>query len=187
MRDTRLPLHEFMMYLPKYYRRSDVVNTLMYVEGDRRAELEAIMNDIVANCYINTATWGLDIFEQMAGIYTDPSRNIEDRRAVLRSRYGGFGTATVPFLKEVASKFDNGDIEVNNIPREFVVEIEFVSTNGVPRNVPDIQRALEDTVPAHYEVRFRFRFLSWDALDIESYMWNEWDLLNLEWQQVSRG
>lgn len=184
-KELKHPIHDLMYKLPKYYRRSDVTNALMYMEGDRRDAYLAMAKDIAENCYIDTATWGLEIFERQAGIVTDPSKPIEDRRAVLRTRYGGFGVGTIPFLKQIAKKFENGDIEIENDHAGYTANVEFVSTNGVPPNIQDIQRALEDAMPAHYRVIFRFRYLTWDALDAQKYTWNAWDALNLEWQQVS--
>ena len=179
-----MDLHEFMYYLPKYYRKSHMVNLLMEVEGSQHAEFRAMTADIVANCYINTATWGLDIFEEMAGIYTDPTKDIEDRRAVLRSRYGGFGTATIPFLKEIATKFENRDMSITNVPTEYAIEIEFDNIDGAPRNIPDVRIALERITPAHYEVRFRFKYMSWDVLNADQYTWAEWDIQNFTWDHL---
>lgn len=179
-----MDLHEFMYYLPKYYRKSHMVNLLMEIEGSQHAEFRAMTADIVANCYINTATWGLDIFEEMAGIHTDPTKDIKDRRAVLLSRYGSFGTATIPFLKEIATKFENGGMSVTNVPTEYAVEIKFDDIVGAPRNIPDIKLALEKVIPAHYEIRFKFKRTSWDALDADQYTWAGWDARNLVWDQM---
>lgn len=184
-RELLLPLHPFMLKLPKYYRLSDKVNTLMYVEGYKNAEFNDMVTDIVDNCYINTATWRLDTLERQAGIQTDPSKSLEDRRAVLRTRYGGFGTATIPFLKQIALKFVNGEVEITNFPREYRAEVEFSSPLGVPKNMPDIQVALEEAFPAHYQILFKFKFLTWDQLNNNNYTWIEWDSLKLEWRQVS--
>jgi hypothetical protein len=180
------PLHYYMSRIPKYYRLSNVANALLHMEGDAHDNFGVIAKDIIDNSFINTATWGLDIMEALCGITTDPSKPLEDRRAVLRTRYIGNTTGTKKFLQLVATRFINGEISVENVPDKYTLNIQFVSTAGVPRNLEDIKRALEDAAPAHYRVNFKFLYLTWDELSAQKYSWDEWSNFNLEWQQVSR-
>jgi hypothetical protein len=70
------------------------------------------------------------------------------------------GTITVALIKNVAESFANGTVSVTEDNVNYTVRIRYISTIGVPPNLPDIEAALRDIIPAHLAIAYDFRFLT---------------------------
>lgn len=168
-------------YLPLYYRDSRTVDNLLYIESAEFADLNAEMADILAQFYIDTATWGLANWERICGILTDETKPIDQRRSVIKSKLRGVGTVTVAMIKNVAESFDNGEVAVIEDNATYTVTIKFVSTRGVPANIDDIQNALREIMPAHLAVNFLFTYMTWGTLDTHAFTWGSLDAAGHTW------
>ena len=177
------PLHDLMFKLPKYYRRSNLMNVFMYAEGKYRDEFIAMINDIVSQCFISTATWGLDILERQAGIEPDTNRPIEERRAILQGRYNGVAVASIEYIKQMLLSWGIRQVDVHNVYGEYRVELIIDGTSESILSPVDIQNQIDMVIPVHYQSLIRY-MLSWSTLDNYGYTWNDWDNLQLTWGNV---
>ena len=66
--------------LPDYYQECPPVAELERVLGEEAGKLAASREDVLAQLWIDTATWGLDLWEQWCGLPTDRSRPYSYRR-----------------------------------------------------------------------------------------------------------
>jgi uncharacterized protein YmfQ (DUF2313 family) len=147
-------------YLPQYYRDSRTVDNLLNAEATELADLNAEIADILAQFFIDTATWGLPNWERICGITTDETKPIDQRRSVLKSKLRGVGTVTVTLIKSVAEAFANGEVAVTEDNPSYTVNIRFISEIGRPENISDVQNALREIIPAHLNITYSFRYLT---------------------------
>ena len=54
-------------------------------------------------------------------------------------------------MKNVAASFVNGEIEIIEYASEYLFAVKFMSKQGVPYNLADIQKVIEDIKPAHLQ------------------------------------
>ena len=66
--------------LPRYYQDSPQVSELERVLGEQAEALRVSESDTLAQLWIDTATWGLDLWEQWAGLPVDRTRPYSYRR-----------------------------------------------------------------------------------------------------------
>jgi hypothetical protein len=147
-------------YIPAYYRGSKVAVNILDREAAELADLNAEIADVLAQFFIDTATWGLANWERICAIPTDTAKPIEQRRSAVKARLRGVGTVTVEMIKKVVESFANGSVDVTEDNVNYTVRIRYISTIGVPPNLPDIEAALRDIIPAHLAITYDFRYLT---------------------------
>lgn len=172
-------------YLPKYYHELKQAQAILDTESVEIERLNSEIKDVLDQFFIDTATWGLSRWEYICGIETDNSKTYEERRAVIKSKLRGAGTASVTLIKEVVEAYDGGSVDVEENNAEYEVIITFIDTRGVPTNIEDTKRALAEVIPAHLAIRFVFNYLTWDELDAKRVSWNDLDSIQITWDELS--
>ena len=145
--------------LPSFYHESAEVATIMqgHEYAIDRANLEA--DDLLNQLFVESATWGLDIWERIFGIETVLNKPIDERRYVLLAKIRGHGSLTKQKLTEVAGAFYGGEVVVTDEPESYRVRVKFVSNYGVPPNLEDVRKSLGEIIPAHLELVFDYSYL----------------------------
>lgn len=143
--------------LPRFMRNSRIYNAVFDAETIQFDSESDALEDIRLQMDVNTATWGLRIFEDEYDIPTDLSKPLEERRSVIRSKMRGSGVVDRTLLKIVADSYTNGDAEVTF---NGVITIQFTSGIGRPPNLDEVKRAIQDVKPAHLPVEYVFRYLT---------------------------
>lgn len=147
-------------YLPQYYRDSRAVGGILKGEAAELADLNAEIVDVLAQFFVDTATWGLANWERLCGIVTDAAKPIEQRQSVIKSKLRGIGTVTVALIKNVAEAYANGEVDVTEDNANYTIKIRYISALGVPDNIADIQNALREIIPAHLAITFEYRYIT---------------------------
>ncbi|WP_028553157.1 putative phage tail protein [Paenibacillus sp. UNC451MF] len=184
MRDYPLVRMSMADYMPNYYRDSLVVDNLLDREASFIAHINTEMNEVLAQFYIDTATWGLTHWERICGIRTDSTKPNDQRRSVIKSKLRGIGTVTAKLIKDVAEAYVNGEVEVTENNTLYHITITFISTRGIPANLDDIQASLRMIIPAHIGINFEFTYLSWQELNALDWTWDDLDARKPTWNEL---
>jgi len=140
--------------LPEYYKNSPQVVELQGAFEHWTEALKAARDDLLAQLNVETATWGLSIWEKALGLETDVNKPYEYRRTRIMSKLRGAGTTTKQMIKNVAESFSNGQVEIIEYNEENRFEVKFVGTIGIPPNMDDLTAAIEEIKPAHLAYTF---------------------------------
>ncbi|MGM0973421.1 MAG: YmfQ family protein [Bacillota bacterium] len=170
-------------YLPKYYEDVPEVRAIIDTESAAFEQLHVDINDVLAQFFVDTATWGLSKWEIFLGIPVDESKPVNQRRELLKSKLRGIGTVTVDLIKNVAESYSNGEVSVTESPATYTITVKFIGKRGVPESMTDIQNALREIIPAHLAVAFEFTFLRWDELDAKAHTWDALDGMLMTWDE----
>lgn len=122
--------------------------------------------DFIAQLSIDSATWALSIYEKELGLATNINKPLDDRRSVIKSKFRGSGNVTAEQIKLVADSYTNGDVEVTLVDG---ITIEFTSVFGVPANMDDLKKALREIIPAHLQINYTFRFVTYKDIKGKTY------------------
>jgi hypothetical protein len=152
-------------YMPTFYEECREMMAIVETEGEELDQLRSAIDEVLDQFFVDTSTWGLDIWEKELSITVDLNKPLAERRSVVKSKLRGTGTVTFELLKNVAESYDNGAIEVSDTPGEYSIEIKFVDTLGLPTNLDDLKDAIEEVKPAHLAVTYTFRYLTIDEVD----------------------
>ena len=160
------------------------------VEADILAEEIA---ETLKQCFVETATWGLDYWEDMLFIPRNNSKSYDERRSVIYSKIRTIRTTTVKVIQELASAFFNTEnvtvteenenyifhIEFENAYSEFVndpintdivdealVDYADIGVETIVITFKDVENMIDIYKPAH--LNYSFTFTLKDKIQIES-------------------
>ncbi|MCI1958197.1 MAG: YmfQ family protein [Clostridia bacterium] len=153
-------MNNLIEFLPERYRNITEIH-------DFEAALQ-IITDMAANARdelllqlnVQTATWGLDLWEKQYGLDTDVNKDYKFRRTRLMSRMRGTGTTTVEMIKNVAESFINGNVKITEHNSEYYFDVEMVDKIGIPPNFDDLKAALEEIKPAHIAICWIIKYVT---------------------------
>lgn len=113
------------------------------------------------------------------GVISDPSKPIEQRRAVLVAKLRGQGTTTPEFIRNVAASYQYGEVSVDETSAPYTVQIIFESVIGIPPNMDDFVKTIEEVKPAHLVFEYIYKYNTWDMIEAFEKTWDEWEALDI--------
>ncbi|WP_186424168.1 YmfQ family protein [Lacrimispora celerecrescens] len=157
-------------YAPPFLAEVQELKAIYETEGYAMGLLEHELSDLLDQCFISTATWGLTRWEQVYGLVTNMALSYEQRREILMAKLRGQGTTTPQMIRETAETFSSGEIEVIEDNPNYHFIVRFIGIKGIPRNMNAFIAMLEDIKPAHLSYSFEYRYTIWNELTNQS--WN---------------
>ena len=168
-----------MIYLPKFYQSNRAMNELQKSLGYEVGEINYDTQDIINQCFISTATWGLNLWEQLFNLPTNESLSYERRREILMAKRRGTGTVTKEMIKNVCEAFSGGEVSVIEYPKEYRFVIQFIGVMGIPPNMAGLINAINEIKPAHLDYSFKYTYTTWGMVsnltwgDVQNKTWGE--------------
>jgi hypothetical protein len=160
-------------YAPPFLAEIRELKAIYETEGYAVGLLEHELSDLLDQCFISTATWGLTRWEQVYGLVTNMALSYEQRREILVAKLRGQGTTTAQMIQETAETFSGGEIQVIEDNPNYHFIVRFIGVKGIPRNMNAFIAMLEDIKPAHLSYSFEYRYTTWG------------ELINRSWTSVS--
>lgn len=140
------------------------------------AELKDLENNMTLS---NTTETQINRREAEFGVISDPSKPIEQRRAVLVAKLRGQGTTTPEFIRSVAASYQYGEVSVDETSAPYTVQIIFESVIGIPPNMDDFVKTIEEVKPAHLVFEYVYKYNTWDMIEAFEKTWDEWEALDI--------
>lgn len=155
---------EMIKSLPLYERKSGVINEVVISYDREFRNVEQQLEVVDRNIFIDTAVESLPIFERDLGIKTEPTLRYDQRREQISSRNrASFDQTTEQTIKNVASAYGNGEVEVLPADEVGVYEIKFIGI-GIPNNMEGLKKAIDIIIPAHLGIKYIFTFSPWESI-----------------------
>ena len=139
--------------LPDYYQECPPGAELERALGEEAEKLASSREDVLAQLWIDTATWGLDLWEQWCGLSTDRSRPYSYRRGRVKAKLRGQGATTAEMIAGVVASFgfQPEQVSVTEHPADYQFEVVVSDLAAVPEDTADIQAAVNEIKPAHLD------------------------------------
>lgn len=148
---------ELKEHLPGYYEGVTEFEELIRVESSQLMGLDDLMESVVDQTFIDTASWAIGRLEFLFGIPSNTSKPLDQKRSFLKAKRRGAGVTTVAMIKEVVESWYNGEVEVTE--KSGGLTIQFNSDYGTPSNLKDVEKALREILPAHLMIQYLFTYL----------------------------
>ncbi|GAA0735761.1 YmfQ family protein [Clostridium oceanicum] len=158
-------LPPFLREIPEFKAWNDVV-------GYEIALLNWKRQDLLKQCFIDTATWGLYLWEEEYGILADLNKSYEERREIVKAKKRGHGTVTKKLIKNIAEAFSGGECEVIEHTESYCFTIKFIGIKGIPKNLAAFKEMIEIIKPAHLDYDFKYTYTVWNFLKDKNLVWN---------------
>lgn len=171
---------KLLEYLPHFLRGVLEFKEWDNVSGYEISKLNLDIKDIIAQCFIDTATWGLNLWEEQIGVSTDINKSYEERREIIKARLRGSGTVTKKMIKETAEAFSGGQVDIIEHTESYSFTVRFVGVKGIPKNMAAFIEMINTIKPAHLDYDIKYTYTVWN--DIKSKEWS--NLSNKTWNEL---
>ncbi len=173
-------LEDALKKLEKQMRKSqvvkDVIGAMLYTLNEVDEQTENLPKQIRPS----TATVLLAEWEKEFGLEIRNGYPDKFRQETLLAKEKGAESVTKTVIKNTAEGFSGAEVEVNVDTDESLIFIKFVGTIGIPKNMEDLKKAIDDIIPAHMEVQYEYVYNTWK--DVKKLTWGE--LKERTWKQV---
>src|SRR5471030_348531 len=159
-------------YVPPIIYNDSIIKTIYDSQGAELGSLYYYIDDLLNQCFIDTATWSLNLWEEEYGITTNLSLSYEQRREILKAKKRGQGTTTKTMIKNAAEAFSGGEVNIIKDDPNYSFIVQFIGVKGIPRNMEAFKNMLEDIKPAHLAYIFKYTYTIWNLLKDNNLNWN---------------
>lgn len=164
--------------LPLFYKDTKEVINIQNALENERLELEGKVKTLINDLFVITSE-NINEWENFVGIKVDVTKPLEFRKNNVIARIRGKGTTTKELIKNVSESYANAEVDVieNNNLYSFLVK--FIGVKGIPENLNDLKKAIEEIKPAHLSVNYDFTYNSWSMVnhmtwgEVESITWDK--------------
>ncbi|MBU5306470.1 YmfQ family protein [Clostridioides mangenotii] len=135
------------------------------IQGSFDKELEILSNvkqETFDQLFVDTATWGLDYWEDILSIKTDTRISYEVRRSNIKAKMRGRGTTTSGVLKNICEAYIKNDAIVRQHPNEFIIMLDLIVNNTDYNTLLELDKFIEKIKPCHLKHRFNMILQSED-------------------------
>ncbi len=134
-------------YLPEFVRGDPALGRVLAIESEEHERQRLEIRDLLAQAFIDTATWGLTDWERILGLKPDAGDSYEQRRNRILLKLQGRQVSTLDFMARLCARYTvdkAAEIEEHNEENRFRVYL-----HGGVSDLPGLREALETYKPAH--------------------------------------
>ena len=142
--------------LPSFYDNdiTKPIQNSFTVEADSiNDEVENTLNQF----YVDSATYGLDKWENMLGISKN-NFDIQTRRENIKAKMRSRGTTSIDVIKNICEAYSYGEVEIIVNHSDYSFEINFIGSIGVPKAFAELDKTIEEIKPCHLAHSYKFRY-----------------------------
>ncbi|WP_066505539.1 putative phage tail protein [Abyssisolibacter fermentans] len=143
-------------YMPDYYKDILEVEKLISSEQTEINQLKDVLNDVRNQMFVDTATWGLSLWEKDLELENDADLDIEEKRAAIKSKCRSQGKADVYLLQSICDAWNKGlMVDFNN----GAIEVKFSDNKELPLYIEQLKKQIEKVKPAHLVALYEYLLL----------------------------
>ncbi|AIY79865.1 DUF2313 domain-containing protein [Clostridium botulinum] len=132
----------------------------VYEEQQKQVDsTNADIQDLINQCFIETATWGLDTWEKELGIQNNINYSYAIRRSRILAKLKGQGTTTIEAIKNICKSFVE-DVEVIEHNPQYYFQINLLSHSGFPSGFDTLYDSIREVKPSHLGVSYILRAIT---------------------------
>ncbi|HGT1700619.1 YmfQ family protein [Clostridioides difficile] len=139
--------------LPSFYNN----NVTRKIQEAYDIELETLRetyDDTFDQFFVDTATWGLDYWENILSIKNKFDLSIEDRRSNIKAKMRGKGTTTIEVIKAISEAYTKTNVDVEVFSNLFSFTLSFITNDCSYNTILELDKKIEEMKPAHLEHKF---------------------------------
>lgn len=164
-------------FINKIFRNDDISKHIAKISQTALENIEIKITDIKSNIFLDTSTWGMNIFEKDLNIEYVEDKTTDERKAIISAKWRGAGKLTLELIQDTVKAYTTNVVSVRF---NGTIIIDFSDKIGVPNDVDSLMKSVEDIKPAHLGVDYIFRYRTWG--DLQPFTWKAID--KYSWKNV---
>ncbi|NLG89934.1 MAG: DUF2313 domain-containing protein [Clostridiaceae bacterium] len=150
-------MSDITQYVPPFLLQIREFKTLYNIENEDLTTVENAIEDVLNQCFLDTATWGLDLWDEFLGINTK-EYSIEERRNILKNKLWMRPPFTVARLYDMLrNTADN--VYITEDYANYTFEVTLLMKDRLKVALSKIMAQIEEAKPAHLDYRIVLGFL----------------------------
>lgn len=139
---------DILRYLPEFLAKSSRFKAANDADSKEHDTIRLDLQELLDQFYVASATYGLDVWEEMVGITTDESLSYENRRANVLAKLQNPESVTEAFLTELINRYiADQQGYILSYPEEYRIEILY--HGGQVMDYSKLVKAVRTYIPAH--------------------------------------
>lgn len=152
---------DILQYLPTFLAHDKTFKATNDADSKEHDTIRVDVQDVLDQCFITTATWGLASWEELVGLTTDETRDINERRQAVLAKLQNPESVTEQFLTALINRYiANKAGFIISIPSEYRIEILY--NGGQILDYDALRAAVRTYLPAH----IGFKLITFTTSDI---------------------
>ncbi|WP_254220635.1 putative phage tail protein [Clostridioides difficile] len=139
--------------LPYFYNNS-ITSKIQEAYDIELETLRETYDDTFDQFFVDTATWGLDYWENILSIKNRCDLSIEDRRSNIKAKMRGKGTTTIEVIKAIGEAYTKTNVDVKVFSNLFSFTLSFITNDCSYSTILELDKKIEEIKPAHLEHKF---------------------------------
>ncbi|HAT6236075.1 putative tail component [Clostridioides phage CD2301] len=139
--------------LPSFYN-NDITRKIQEAYDIELSTLRETYDDTFDQFFVDTATWGLDYWENILSIKNRFDLSIEDRRSNIKAKMRGKGTTTIEVVKAISEAYTKTNVDVEVFSNLFSFTLNFIINDCSYNTILELDKKIEEIKPAHLEHKF---------------------------------
>ena len=139
---------KYLGYISPIYEQSVIMQAIMEAIGAEWDEAEKLADEVLAQLFPQTATWGISYWEWLLGISPNDSLSIEQRRARVLTRMQTRWPMTKERMEQLVRTISQDkQAFIREFFDQYRFEVEFSLTQSV--DLETVYEVIEEAKPAH--------------------------------------
>ncbi|PIC72540.1 putative phage tail protein [Sporosarcina sp. P17b] len=149
-------LERMKSYLPEHFAKSPEIIAILE-DGDRRFnEMDSAMDDVLNQFFVETATWGLDKWEEELEILPSGTEFEERRKRVFSKLISQTPTHYKAIENEINRFLSESTSVVRLIKGRYAMRISVPLAESIDHSYSDIKNKVEEIKPTHLRALYYF-------------------------------
>ena len=150
---------EMFAYLSWYYGNSRIMQSVLDSQGVEIDAARLTLEEILKQAYVDTATWGLDLWEKELAVTPPQGAELALRRALVNAKLLRPAIMTPEQIQAIINQFVAGKTaKVIEIPKTYTFRVD-IPLGDLLWKV-EMRQALEEAKPAHLGYAIRYTVFS---------------------------
>ena len=158
--------NKIINFINKIFRNDDIAKHIAKISQTELENIEIKITDIQNNIFLNSSSWGLDIFEKELNLEYIEDKTTDERKAIISAKWRGAGKLTLELIQDTVKAYTDNTV---NIRFNGKIVIDFSNKIGIPKDVDSLKKTIEEIKPAHLGIDYIFRFRKWK--DLNHFTW----------------
>ena len=168
--------------VPGYHLACAQSRALIETLTDASLDAKAALEDVMDQFFVETATWGLDLWEQQVGIETDRGLSHESRRGAIKQKLVASGNTTAEMVRQLAEAITGYEARVI-VNQDYSFSLEFLGEKNelADIDVEGLRSVVEQIKPAH--LRFVISGVTWGDIESVGLTWQYFETNKMTWAE----
>ena len=143
--------------VPDFVSKSKIMLDIYSSQAVELDKINEYSQDAFNQTFVETATWGLDVWEKFLGITTNKTLSYENRRAAIYAKLQASSVLTKERLLNVLAGYGVTDVRIIENDYPYRVTIINNSDDEDDDGAVRVTGALKDLIPAHLAFYYVFK------------------------------